>query len=59
MIGLNYDQFTGTVQVMKAVGRHMVLTFCENLPGSQLFSVILARTQQSVTTDVSFRMELF
>lgn len=53
MIGINYDQFTGTVQVMKVIGRHMVLTFCENLPGSQLFTVILTRSQQSVTTDVS------
>lgn len=53
MLKLNYDQFTGTIQVMKAVGGHMVLTFCENLPGSQLFSVILSRTGQSLTLDVS------
>lgn len=53
MLKLNYDQFTGTIQVMKAIGRHMVLTFCENLPRSQLFSVVLSRRGQELTADVS------
>lgn len=48
-----YSQFTGTVQVMKAVGNHMVLTFCENLPGSQLFSIVLSRRPDTLSVDVS------
>lgn len=47
-------QFSGTVQVMKAVSNHMVLTFCENLPGSQLFSIILSRKPDTMSMDVSF-----
>lgn len=53
MLKLNYGQFSGTVQVMKAVGNHMVLTFCENLPGSQLFSIILSRKPNTLSIDVS------
>lgn len=52
---MKYAQFTGTVQVMKAVSNHMVLTFCENLPGSQLFSIILSRRPDTLSMDVSFR----
>lgn len=47
-----FAQFTGTVQVMKAVGNHMVLTFCENLPGSQLFSIVLSRRPDTLSVDV-------
>lgn len=54
MLKLNYGQFTGTIQVMKAVGNHMVLTFCENLPGSQLYSVILSRKPGTLSIDVRF-----
>ncbi|XP_070504517.1 uncharacterized protein [Chironomus tepperi] len=43
MLDLPYNQFTGTVQVMKAVGNHLVLTFCETLPKSQMFTIILTR----------------
>lgn len=53
MLKLSYGQFTGTVQVMKAVGHHMVLTFCENVPGSQLFSIILSRKPNALSIDVS------
>ncbi|XP_030751122.1 uncharacterized protein LOC115878689 [Sitophilus oryzae] len=36
--------FAGTVQVLKAVGNHLVLTFCHRLPEQkQLFTVILSR----------------
>lgn len=56
---MKYAQFTGTVQVMKAVANHMVLTFCENLPGSQLFSIILSRKPDMLSMDVSvFSLEL-
>lgn len=51
MLKLNYGQFSGTIQVMKAVGSHMVLTFCENLPGSQLFSIVLSRKPNTMSID--------
>lgn len=46
-----YKQFTGTVQVMKAVGNHLVLTFCQTAPNHQMFTVILARQRNSLTYD--------
>ncbi|KXJ76579.1 hypothetical protein RP20_CCG009332 [Aedes albopictus] len=36
-------QFTGTVQVLKAINNQLVLTFCQSVPGGQLFSVVLTR----------------
>lgn len=36
-----YKQFAGTVQVMKAVSTHVVLTFCS--PNSEHYSVVLSR----------------
>lgn len=53
MLDLPYNQFTGTVQVMKAVGTHLVLTFCETLPKSQIFTVILTRKPHMLSRDVS------
>ncbi|KAF6206631.1 hypothetical protein GE061_017867 [Apolygus lucorum] len=38
-----YRQFAGIVEVTKAVGSHMVLTFC--MPGQQLFSIVMSRTK--------------
>ncbi|XP_076299914.1 uncharacterized protein LOC143218567 [Lasioglossum baleicum] len=38
-----YQQFTGTVHVMKAVSSDMVLTFCSGRPDNQLYSLLLAR----------------
>ncbi|KZC13526.1 PREDICTED: uncharacterized protein LOC107191527 [Dufourea novaeangliae] len=38
-----YNQFTGTVNVMKAVASDMVLTFCSGRPDNQLYSLLLAR----------------
>ncbi|XP_012272796.1 uncharacterized protein LOC105695630 [Orussus abietinus] len=38
-----YNQFSGSVHVMKAVASHMVLTFCSRNPESQLYSVLLSR----------------
>lgn len=43
MLQKPYNQFAGTVQVMKAVGNHLVLTFCHRLPDKQLFSILLGR----------------
>lgn len=53
MLDLPYNQFTGTVQVMKAVGNHLVLTFCESLPKSQIFTIILTRKLHMLSRDVS------
>lgn len=44
-----YTPFTGTVQVMKAVGNHVVLTFCEAAPKNQLFTIILARQRNELS----------
>ncbi|XP_043288054.1 uncharacterized protein [Venturia canescens] len=38
-----YAQFAGTVHVMKAVGNHMVLTFCAGQPDDQLYTVLMSR----------------
>ncbi|KAF7997700.1 hypothetical protein HCN44_008873 [Aphidius gifuensis] len=38
-----YTQFVGTVHVMKVVVHHLVLTFCSQSPGVNLYSVILSR----------------
>lgn len=53
MLEFQYIQFSGTVQVMKAVGNHLVLTFCNNTPGSHLFTVVLGRKPNSLTYEVS------
>lgn len=52
MADLHYNQFTGTIQVIKAVGNHIVLTFCQNLPTSQLFSIVLTRHPNELRHDV-------
>lgn len=51
---MSYNQFTGTLQVMKAVKNHLVLTFCQTLPKGQLFSIVLSRRPNTLTTEVSF-----
>ncbi|CAG9826346.1 unnamed protein product [Diabrotica balteata] len=38
-----FKHFAGTIQVLKAVGNHMVLTFCHQLPERKLYSVLLSR----------------
>ncbi|XP_050083816.1 uncharacterized protein LOC126570248 [Anopheles aquasalis] len=43
MIQLQYVQFTGTVQVLKAINNQLVLTFCQSIPSGQLFTVVLSR----------------
>lgn len=47
----NYEQFTGSIQVMKAVGNHLVLTFCSSAPNAKMFTVILARYRNTLTYD--------
>lgn len=59
MTKLNYNPFAGTIQVMKAVGNHMVLTFCQSMPGSQLFSVVVSRSPNSLSVDVSYWSNTF
>jgi len=43
MLQPHYNQFAGTFQVLKAVSDHMVLTICQRLPESRLYSVVLSR----------------
>lgn len=45
-----HAHYTGTIQVMKAVGSHLVLTFCEK---TELFTVILFREKNVKALDVS------
>ncbi|KAL5290405.1 hypothetical protein ACFFRR_010018 [Megaselia abdita] len=40
---LTYTQFSGTVQVVKAVQNHLVLTFCNRKVNGSFFSVIMTR----------------
>jgi hypothetical protein len=44
-----HSHYTGTIQVMKAVGNHLVLTFCEK---AELFTIILTRTKAVFAIDV-------
>lgn len=53
MIQLQYVQFTGTVQVLKAVNNQLVLNFCQSLPGGQLFTIVLSRVPMSLGPEVS------
>lgn len=38
-----FSHFAGTIQVIKVVGDHLVLTFCHQLPKKELYTVILSR----------------
>lgn len=54
MVALNkYNQFTGTVQVVKAVSDHLVLTFCSSELHHSIYTVVLSRDQQGLGQDVS------
>lgn len=46
-----HSHFKGTIQVIKAVANHLVLTFCESKQ-SELFTIILTRTK-NIAVDVS------
>lgn len=52
MVQLPYIQFTGTIQVLKAINNQLVLTFCQSLPGGQLFSVVLSRQPMGLSPEV-------
>lgn len=51
MVQLPYLQFTGTIQVLKAINNQLVLTFCQSLPGGQLFSVVLSRQPMGLSPE--------
>ncbi|XP_054734134.1 uncharacterized protein LOC129241691 [Anastrepha obliqua] len=52
LVALNsYKQFTGTVQVVKAVSDHLVLTFCGNDMQSSIYTLVLSRTQRGLSLE--------
>ncbi|XP_046745865.1 uncharacterized protein LOC124411054 [Diprion similis] len=51
LVNKNYVHFVGTVQVMKAVASHMVLTFCTRSPNNELYSVVLSRNYHLTEND--------
>ncbi|XP_060517357.1 uncharacterized protein LOC132696511 [Cylas formicarius] len=51
--GSDPNRVVGNVQVIKAVGHHLVLTFCHRLEGkTQLFTAILSREKRLQKTDL-------
>lgn len=53
LVALNsYNQFTGTVQVVKAVNDHLVLTFCGNDMSSSIYTLVLSRTEKGLSIEV-------
>lgn len=52
MLDLQYQQFRGTIQVIKAVHDHIVLTFCDFNVNSGFFTVVLTRQPQGLGEDV-------
>lgn len=51
MIQKSYSHFTGTIQVLKAINTQLVLTFCQSLQDSQLFSVVLSRQPMGLSPE--------
>ncbi|XP_043648400.1 uncharacterized protein LOC122616881 [Drosophila teissieri] len=52
LVTLNsYTQFKGTVQVVKAVNDHLVLTFCGNDVKSTIYTVVLTRNRLGLSSD--------
>ncbi|EDW17351.2 uncharacterized protein LOC6586609 [Drosophila mojavensis] len=47
----SYTQFTGTVQVGKAVNDHLVLTFCGNDVKSSIYTVVLTRNRLGLSNE--------
>ncbi|EDW80141.2 uncharacterized protein Dwil_GK23676 [Drosophila willistoni] len=47
----SYTQFSGTVQVVKAVNDHLVLTFCGSDVKSSIYTVVLSRNRLGLTAD--------
>lgn len=53
LVALNsYKQFTGTVQVVKAVSDHLVLTFCGNDMTGSIYTLVLSRTEKGLSIEV-------
>ncbi|KAF5269268.1 hypothetical protein FQR65_LT02569 [Abscondita terminalis] len=48
-----YNRFAGTVQVIKAVGNHLALTFCRQLPDQQLYTALLSRVPMLSRHEIS------
>ncbi|XP_011497241.1 PREDICTED: uncharacterized protein LOC105361687 [Ceratosolen solmsi marchali] len=48
----SYNQFIGTVHVMKAVASHMIITFCTCNVDDQKFSILLGRKYKLPKTDL-------
>ncbi|ALC44004.1 CG32032 [Drosophila busckii] len=52
LVNLNtYSQFSGTVQVVKAVNDHLVLTFCGNDVKSSIYTLVLTRNRLGLSSD--------
>ncbi|KAH8366081.1 hypothetical protein KR093_008892 [Drosophila rubida] len=52
LVTLNqYTQFSGMVQVVKAVNDHLVLTFCGNDVRSSIYTVVLTRNPLGLSND--------
>ncbi|XP_075162361.1 uncharacterized protein LOC142235026 isoform X2 [Haematobia irritans] len=47
-----YNQFSGSVQVVKAVGDHLVLTFCSSDIHHSIYTVVLSREPQGLGQNV-------
>ncbi|KAF5270472.1 hypothetical protein FQA39_LY08350 [Lamprigera yunnana] len=48
-----YNKFDGMVQVIKAVGNHLTLTFCRQLPDQQLYTALLSRVPTLAQHEIS------
>ncbi|CAG4923921.1 unnamed protein product [Colias eurytheme] len=46
-----YRFFGGVIQVLKVSHNHLVLNFCMRLPHSQLYSVVLSRNENQLTSE--------
>lgn len=52
IIDVPSNQFLGIVQVMKAIGNQLVLTFCQATPDNRLYTIVLARQPASLAAEV-------
>lgn len=52
----SYQIFTGTLQVMKAVENHLVITFCQTFRSGELFSILLTRKPNTLTNEETHRI---
>lgn len=47
-----YNHFAGTIMVLKAVGSHLVLTFCYQMPDKKLYTVVLGREHNLTSIEI-------